>query len=102
MGNPHEAIAHLATLRVQTQLKDPTFTFKGELQFNSEAAVWHDIQVWDTPTSCDHFSAMCEDCSESWLIDHYVRILAPDGHTLSINQVPGMLDISELPSREED
>ena len=99
MGNPSDIFAHMATLRIQTQLKDPFYTFKGHVCVSADAGKWHDILVHPSPATCNHLETMCDDCSESWLTDHWVRIMAPDGAVLGINEVPGIDNVRDLHDR---
>lgn len=99
MTEPSEAIAHMATLRIQTMLKEPTFTdHRGEIGLYADAADWHDIEVHPCPHKCDHIETMCEFCAETWAQDHYIRILNTDGRVLSLNGAPGIPDIRDLPA----
>jgi hypothetical protein len=84
------------TLKIQTQLKDPTYERNGKSYIDPSLTVWTDIQVVEEE-DCTHLETICNYCANSWLTDYWVRTVnVKSGRVLGINEVPGIPNLIDL------
>lgn len=86
----------LRTLKIQTQLKDPSYLVKGDPMIDPNLVGWKDTLVRPSQ-KCRHFDSICQRCVDTWKEDFYIRVIdTTSGNTLSLNDAPGELDVTHL------